>query len=65
MLHTLKHTKQIFLVVLPTKLYVLMINLASQLFFTEEIMLAINYYDYYKQIIKSHFNKNLAMSEED
>ena len=35
-LHILKNTKIIFLVVLLINLYVMMINLADQLFFTEE-----------------------------
>ena len=37
-----KNTKITFLVVLLTNLYVLIINLASQLFFTEVKMLLIN-----------------------
>ena len=42
MLHILKNIKITFLAVFLTKLYVLMINLASQLFLTEEKMQSIN-----------------------
>ena len=41
-LHILKNINHIFLSALLTKLYVLMIDLASQLFFTEEKMQSIN-----------------------
>ena len=49
-----------------------MINVGSQLLFTAEKKNAINEfieasmkeYDYRTKIIKGHFNKNLAMSEE-
>ena len=57
-----------FLVVLLTKLFVLIINLVSQLLFTElnEFIKGIlKEYQYCKKIIKKHFNKNLIMSEEE
>ena len=41
-LHKLKNSKIIFLAVLLTKFYVLMINLANQLLFIEEKMKSIN-----------------------
>ena len=41
-LHILKNIKHIFIAVLLTKLYVLMINLAFQLFFANEKMQLIN-----------------------
>ena len=41
-LHILKNIKIIFLAVLLTKLYILMMNLASQLFFTDEKMKSMN-----------------------
>ena len=40
--HILKNIKIMFLAVLLTKLFVLMIDLASQLFFTEEKMHSMN-----------------------
>ena len=49
-----------------------MINIASQLFFTEEkdavyrfIKAILKNYDYCKSAIKRHFNENLFMSAED
>ena len=66
-LHIMKKIKIIFLAVLLTKLFVLMINLASQLSFTEEKMQSINLlkqfleYDYCKKN-KKHFNNNLAIN---
>ena len=72
MLHRLKNIKIIFFAVLLTKLFVLMINLASQLFFTEEKMQSINLLKQLlksmiiaKKIIKKGFNKNLLVSTED
>ena len=73
MAHTLKNIKMIFLVVLHIKLFVLIINLARELLFTEEKML---FTDLLKQFLKSmiivkhyfkdkHFNKNLIMSAEE
>ena len=50
LLHILKNIKIIFLAVLITKLYVLMINLASHLFFTEEKIQSINVL---QQLLKS------------
>ena len=49
-LHTLKKIKNIFLSVLPIKLFELMINLANQLFFIEEKMHLI---DLLKRFLKS------------
>ena len=66
-LHALKNIRNTFLAVLPTKLLELMIDSASQLFFTEEkIQSTILVKDEYcKKVIKKHFNKNLVMSAED
>ena len=72
-LHILKNIKIIFFAVLLTKLFVLMIDLASQLFFTEEKMQSINLLKQFlksmiiakKKTIKKHFNKNLVMSAKD
>ena len=47
MAHTLKNIKMIFLVVLHIKLFVLIINLARELLFTEEIL---EEYDYCKAL---------------
>ena len=67
-----KNTNVIFLAVLLIKFCVLMIDLARQLFFTEEknainkfIKTILDEYDYCKKVIKIHFNKNLVMSVED
>ena len=72
MLHiTLKNIKQILLAVLLTKLFVFVMDSASQLFFTEEKLWFIDSLkqfletDYYKKVIKKHFNKNLVISEKD
>ena len=58
-LHTLKDIKRMFLVVLLTKLFVLIINLASQLFFTEAKNAVYRFnktilkeYDYFRGVIK-------------
>ena len=48
MLYTLKNIKRILLVVFPINLFVLMINLVNQLFFTGEKMESI---DLLKQLI--------------
>ena len=48
--HTRKNIKTTFLAVLPKKLYVLIIYLATELFFTEEKMLLT---DLLKQFFKS------------
>ena len=68
--HTLKNIKHIFLAVLLKKLFVLMINLVNQLFFTEEknvvyrfIETILKEYNCCKKVIKKHVNKNLIMSE--
>ena len=70
-LHTWKNVKIIFLAVLLTKLYIWMINLAKQLFFTDEKIWPI---DLLKEFLKSmiisksdkkHFNKDLVMFVED
>ena len=65
MLHTLKNFRYMFLAVLLTKLFVLMINLVDQLFFTINrfIETILKEYDYRKSVIKKHFNKNLVMPE--
>ena len=71
-LRTLKNIRNTFLAVLPTKLFVLMINLVNQLFFTGEknaisrlIEAILEEYNYSKKVIKKHFNKNLVLSAED
>ena len=55
-----------------TKLFALMIELASQLFFTEEkhvvnkfIKTILKKYGYCKKSAKKYFNRNLKMSPED
>ena len=60
---------------LPTKLFILMIDLANQLFFTEEKMKSINSLRQFlknviiakkkKKMMKKHLNTNLVMSTED
>ena len=68
MLNILKNIKQIFLTVLLTKLHVLMIYLANQLFFTEDKMQLMNLLKQCSKkisIAEKHFNKNLVMSVED
>ena len=72
MIHTLKYIKNIYLAVLLKKLFVLMINLANQLFSTKEKMQSINLL---KQLLKNisitkkwwkkQFNKTLITSEKD
>ena len=66
-----ENIKTIFLLVLHIKLFVLMINLASQLLFKEEKMQSINLLKQFlksisiaKKVIKKYFTKNL-LSEED
>ena len=61
-LHLLKNTKNTLLAVLSTKLFVLMINLVNQLFFTGKkcnrfIEPILKEYDYCKKVIKKHVNK--------
>ena len=70
-LHILKNINHIFFAVLLTKLYVLMINFANQLFFTEKkyaiykfIEAVLKEYDYCRKIKKEHSDKNLFMSAE-
>ena len=71
MLHTLKNINIIFLAVLHINLLVLIINLASQLFFAEEERQFINSLKQFLKSImivkrsKKHFNKNLVMSAEN
>ena len=67
-----KSIKHIFLAILLTKLYVLIISLANRLFFTEKkntvnkfIEASLEENDYCKKIIKKYFNKNIVMSVED
>ena len=63
-LHTLKNIKHVFLAVLLTKLFVLMIDSASQLFFTKEKM---RFIESLKQFLKSMITakKSHVMSEKD
>ena len=66
--NTLKDIKIIFLAFLLIKFFVLMINLASQLFFTEEKNAIFKFIEailknwLFKKVIKKHFNKKLVMS---
>ena len=65
-LHGFKNIRNTFLAVLPTKLFELMIDSASQLFFTEEKIPSTNLVKHeYCKVIKEHFNRNLVMSAED
>ena len=65
-LHTLKNIRNTFLTVLPTKLFVLMINLEREKnAFNRYIEVIFEEYDYCKNVVKNHFNKNLIMSAED
>ena len=68
--YTEKYQKNIFLAVLLIKL--LMINLANQLFFIKKknvvnrfIKAILIEYEYFKKVMKKHYNKNLIMSEKD
>ena len=70
--HTQRNINHIFLVVLLTKLFVLIINSVKKLFFTEKknalyrfIKAIFEEYDYCKKMIKKHFNKNFIMSTEE
>ena len=61
-----------FLVILLTNLFVSMVDLVNQLFFTVVKMLLINLLKQFlksmntvKEIMKKHFNKNLIMSEKE
>ena len=54
-LHILKNIKIIFLAVLLTKLYLLIINLANQSFFTEGKMQSIT--------LLKHFLKNMIIAK--
>ena len=72
MAHTQKNIEIIFLAVLLTKLHVLIINLARELFFTEEKNAVYRFfeaileeYDYCKKMIKKLFNKNPIMFAEE
>ena len=69
-LHTMKNIKIIFHAVLLIRLCVL-IDLAKLFFLTEEknavyrfVEGVLNEFDYYKNVMKRHFNKNLVMSAE-
>ena len=53
MLYTLKNIRNTFLTVLPIKLFVLMINLVKQLFFTDEEMQFIKAINSLNQFLKS------------
>ena len=71
-LHTLKNIKNTFLAVLLTKLFVLIINLVKQLFFTGEKMPILDLLKQFskdmiiaKTITKKFFNENLVLSEKD
>ena len=72
MAHTHKNIKITFLAVLLTKLYVLIINLVTKLFFTEEKMLFTTLSKQFlksviivKKVMKKHFDKNLIRSAEE
>ena len=72
MVHTLKNIKITFLAVLLIKFFLLIINLAKELFFAEEKMLLADLLKQFfksmiivKKMIKNHFNKNLMMSAEE
>ena len=61
-----------FLVILLTNVFVSMVDLVNQLFFTVVKMLLINLLKQFlksmntvKEIMKKHFNKNLIMSEKE
>ena len=65
-LHTLKNIRNTLLTVLPTKLFVLMINLVrGKNAFNRCIEVILEEYDYCNKVVKNHFNKNLIMSAED
>ena len=72
MAHAQNNIKIILLADLLIKLFVLIINLARKLFFTEEknsvyrfIKAILKEYDYCKKMIKKHFNINLITSAEE
>ena len=72
MAHAENNIKIILLADLLTKLFVLIINFARKLFFTEEnnsvyrfIKAILKEYDYCKKMIKKHFNINLTTSAEE
>ena len=66
-----KNIMSMFLVVMLTKLFVLMIGLVNRLMFLEVKMLLMNLlkqflkHKYCKKIMKKHFNKSLIMTEEE
>ena len=69
MAHKQKNIKPIFLAVLLTKLFALIISSVKKLFFTDENMLFTDLLKQFlksmiivKKMIKEHFNKNLIMS---
>ena len=61
---TLKNIMSMFLVVMLLKLFVFMIDLVSQLLFTEVNML-LEERKYCKKIMKDQFNKNFIMTQEE
>ena len=72
MAHTQKSIKITFLAVFLTKLFVVIIDLAKKLFFTEEKMLLRDLLKQFlksmiivKKVIKKHFNKNFMSAEEE
>ena len=65
-----ENTSHMFLVVLLTKLFVLIINSVKKLFFTEDknavykfIEAILSEYSYCRKVIKKHFGKNLIVSQ--
>ena len=68
---TQKSFKITFLAVLLANLFVLMINLPSQIVFRDKnaayefIIAILKEYEYFKKVIKKHFNKSLLMSEKE
>ena len=69
---TQKNIMIMFLLIMLTKLFVLMIDLVSQLLFLEVKMLLMNLLKQFlksisivKKIKKKHFNKNLIITEEE
>ena len=62
---TQKNIEIAFFIVLLTNLFVLMIDLVSQLLFLEVKMLLINLLKQFLKKTKKHFNKNLIMCGEE
>ena len=63
--HTQKNINHVFLVVLRTKLFVLIINSIKKLFLTEEKMLFTDLLRQFLVIVGGDFNKSLNMSTEE